>query len=59
MIVVAGGMGERRDGPAAAVVDWERGGCGAVCSDRNQAGWARMGRIQELILCRALFLFKG
>ena len=31
----------------------------AVCGERKQAGWARMGRIQELILDRALFLFKG
>ena len=35
----------------------ERGG--AVCGERKQAGWARMGRLQELILSRVLFLFKG
>ena len=31
-------------------VDWGAEGGGAVCGDRKQAGWARMGRIQELIL---------
>ena len=34
---------------------WGRRGGGAVCNDRKQAGWAKMGRIQELILARAFF----
>ena len=32
----------------------ERGG--AVCGERKQAGWARTGHIQKLILDRVLFL---
>ena len=58
MIVAAGGMGEMRGGPVTAGGGLGEGD-GAVCGDRKQAGWARMGRIQELILGSALSLFKG
>ena len=51
MIVAAGGMGERRGGTGTGRGDGLGDGEGnrAVCGDRKQAGWARMGRIQELI----------
>ena len=57
MIVAAGGMGEMRGGPVTAGGGLGEGD-GAVCGDRKKAGWARIGRIQEIILGRAFFLFK-
>ena len=49
MIVAVGGMGESRGGPGTGRwCIWGEGG-GAVCG----------GQMQELILGRALFLFKG
>ena len=51
MIIAVGGMGERRGGPGRAVVDWGKG--------RGRSGVRKQGKIQELILGRALFLFKG